>query len=124
MKKASLSEAEVIPRTYGVMKMLAGGRNLKTANGDLRILEIKVGESTSLHYHKKSESVFHVVAGDMEMEVDGQVVGLQAGDTLLIEPGEVHVLRNRGKKRATVIESMAPPFSKRDIFYLGDPEAG
>lgn len=120
MKKASVHDAELIPRPYGVMKMLAGGRNLRTAQGDLRLLEIDVGKSTSRHYHGRSESIFHVLVGRLRMEVDGQSVALDPGDTIVIEPGEIHVLRNVGTERATVVESMAPPFSSKDIFYLKD----
>lgn len=124
MKKASIHEAEVIPRTYGVMKMLAGGRNLRTSQGDLRLLEMAAGNSTSLHYHQKSESIFHVLVGTLSMEVSGTPIVLSAGDTIVIEPGEIHVLRNVGDETATVLESMAPPFSQRDIFYLNDGHSG
>jgi len=122
MKKASMVEAEVIPRTYGVMKMLAGGRNLTTHSGDLRILEIVSGKPTSRHYHKKSESIFYIQSGDLEMEVEGKTVSLKSGDTIVIEPGEVHLLRNVGKEIAIVIESMAPPYSGKDIFYVDSTE--
>lgn len=120
MKKSALEEAETIPRKYGLMRMLAGGRNLNTIRGDLRILEIRRKHKTSLHYHKESESIFHVLSGDLEMEVDGVPVPVSSGDTIVIEPGEVHILRNIGTRDATVLETMAPPFSKKDIFYLDD----
>jgi quercetin dioxygenase-like cupin family protein len=118
MKKAKLDEAEVIPRDYGSMTMLAGGVNLKTAEGDLRILEIAAGMSTSRHYHERSESIFHVMEGTLEMEVDGLVVPLEPGDTLVVEPHEVHVLKNIGRGLARVMEGMSPPFSAKDTFYV------
>lgn len=117
MKKAALREAEVIPRDYGLMRMLAGGRNLKTYNGDLRILEIEPGQSTSRHFHAKSESIFHVLSGNLEMEVNDELFTLCAGDTMVIEPLEIHLLRNSGSEKATVVETMAPPFSSKDIYY-------
>lgn len=122
MRRASREEDELIPRSYGQMRMLAGGRNLETKNCDLRILEINPGSSTSHHFHEKSESVFHVLSGSVTMEVDETQVRLEAGDTLVIEPSERHVLRNTGGSHAVVIESMSPPFSKRDIFYIEDSQ--
>ena len=118
MKKASIEEAEVIPRKYGTMKMLAGGSNLKTQRGDLRILEIDPGKETSTHYHKHSESIFFVQRGQLKMVVDGVSVELCDGDTIVIEPDEVHVLKNVGPDKAIVFEAMAPGYSGRDIFYI------
>ena len=120
MKRARLEEAQTIPRDYGKMIMLAGGTNLHAMNSDLRILYIRAGASTSKHYHVKSESVFHVLRGELRMEVDGASNGLSEGDTIVIEPNETHVLRNVGEDEAVVIESMSPGFSKKDIFYLDD----
>ena len=120
MKRASQAEAEFVPRDYGSMVMLAGGASLRTKQGDLRILRIKPGASTSKHFHRRSESIFHVVAGELRMEVDGAAHALVDGDTIVIDPEEVHVLRNIGLEEAVVFEAMAPPFSKTDIFYLDD----
>jgi mannose-6-phosphate isomerase-like protein (cupin superfamily) len=120
MKRAAYEEAETIPRDYGAMIMLGGGANLRTKNGDLRILQIRAGASTSKHYHKRSESIFHVLSGELVMEVDNAREGLRRGDTIVIEPEEIHVLRNVGAEDAVVVETMAPPFSKTDIFYLPD----
>lgn len=121
MRRGSISEAEIVRRPYGVMKMLAGGKKLKTTNVDLRILEIRAQESTTRHYHQHSESIFYVMEGTLEMELGegGEAkVPLQVGDVVLIEPTEVHLLHNIGDRTAIVIEAMGPPFSTRDIFYF------
>lgn len=120
MKKAALGESQTIDRLYGEMIMFAGGTNLRTVQGDLRLLKIDAGKSTSLHYHEKSESIFHVVVGLLSMEVNGEPVDLCAGDTIVIEPGELHVLRNVGDRTAKVLETMAPPYSSKDIFRKED----
>jgi putative monooxygenase len=117
MKEFTLKDAEVIPRTYGSMKMLVGGKRVPTSKADLRILEIRPGESTSTHNHIKSESVFYVLSGDLEMTVDNTVILLKASDGIVVEPGEVHVLRNVGAEQAQVLETMSPPFSSKDIEY-------
>ncbi len=123
MKKESIADAEIIPRPYGIMKMLAGGKQMKSLNVDLRILEIRAGEATTRHHHVRSESVFHILHGTLVMEVGSSSrvsVDLSAGDTIFIEPGEIHCLRNVGDDEGVVVEAMGPPFSQRDIFYARD----
>ena len=116
MKRFSLKDAEVIDRTYGVMKMLAGGKLVSTRNADLRILEIEPGESTSTHYHAMSESIFYVLTGSVAMTVGSVDIGLSDSEGVVVEPHEVHVLRNSGSRRAYVLETMSPPFSSKDIY--------
>lgn len=50
--------------------------------------------SASGSHHGRSESIFHALVGSLRMEVDGQSVALDPADTIVIEPGEIHVLRN------------------------------
>lgn len=118
MYKTLKCDNEVITRPYGQLRMLAGGRASYTANSDLRILEIVAGTATSRHYHNKAESIFHILEGEVEMEVERKTVALSAGDTVVISPGETHMLRNIGTQAAFVVESMSPPFSKEDTLFL------
>src|SRR6266850_7701510 len=117
MKVFSVETAEIIQRPYGVMRMLAGGKLLRTGNLDLRILEIRAGESTTTHHHLLSESIFLVVSGALIMTVDGDDVTLGPDEGVVVLPGEVHVLHNVGDKIAHVLEAMAPPFASNDIIY-------
>jgi mannose-6-phosphate isomerase-like protein (cupin superfamily) len=121
MRKGALVESQEIERPYGIMRMLAGGTNLPTGKVDLRILEIRPGESTTKHFHRLSESIFYITSGQFKMkvgDVDITETDLGAGDIVVIEPDEIHQLSNVGDQMGFVIETMAPPFSKRDIIYL------
>lgn len=117
MKVSSARDAQEIERKYGVMKMLAGGQKIETQNLDLRILEIKPNTATSKHHHLKSESIFYILYGKVEMEINDSIISLQQGDVVVVEPGETHLLKNTGNDKSFVIEAMSPPFTKTDIYY-------
>jgi mannose-6-phosphate isomerase-like protein (cupin superfamily) len=57
---------------------------------------LPVGHAFRAHYHEDMEETFVIVAGYCVMEVDGKSVELRRGDTLIVAPGEVHVMRNLG----------------------------
>ena len=73
--------------------LLAGGE--VSHLGQLAIAELPAGEATSAHRHPDMSEVFVVLEGEAELRVDGEQISLEAGDCLVVEPGEEHVLRNR-----------------------------
>jgi mannose-6-phosphate isomerase-like protein (cupin superfamily) len=98
--------------------MLVRGKKNPANKLDLRILEIEQGTCTSKHYHVQSESVFYVLEGTAELEVQSTIVVLSVGDVVVVEPNEIHLIRNTGTSKCILIEAMSPPFTKKDIFYL------
>ncbi|MGH2628766.1 MAG: cupin domain-containing protein, partial [Anaerolineales bacterium] len=48
------------------------------------------GQSHPLHHHMKKEETFQVLAGRLEVEVEGRRRTLQPGDTLLVQRGVRH----------------------------------
>lgn len=55
-----------------------------------------VGQSFSAHYHEDMQEMFIVIRGVAEITVDSETATLYPGDTVLIEPREVHRMHNRG----------------------------
>lgn len=60
----------------------------------LAIAELPIGGATSAHAHADMAEVFVVLDGQGELEVEGEQIGLGAGDCFVVEPREEHVLRN------------------------------
>jgi len=54
------------------------------------------GKAFAPHYHQDMQEVFVMIAGRVEMTVAGRTLTLQPGDAVLVEPGEVHRMRNTG----------------------------
>ena len=57
-----------------------------------------VSRSFSAHYHEDMQEMFIVVRGVAEITVGSDTAMLFPGDTVLIEPREVHLMHNRGSE--------------------------
>lgn len=66
------------------------------ANADgFSVLEhlLPFGDAPPLHVHHEEDEIFHVLAGEIRFEVDGQTRMARAGDTLLAPRGLPHRYR-------------------------------
>ncbi|MCC5888399.1 MAG: N-acetylneuraminate synthase family protein [Gammaproteobacteria bacterium] len=52
------------------------------------------GQRHPHHKHEKKEETFHVLWGDLEVDLDGDIIHLEAGDKLLVERGQLHAFRS------------------------------
>jgi quercetin dioxygenase-like cupin family protein len=88
---------------------LPGRRSLEIVSGNagsravtLRLVEIPVpapGEKPrGRHFHTDTEECIYVMSGQGCTESDSGNHALEAGDTILIPPGETHVTRNTGSE--------------------------
>lgn len=72
-----------------------------------------VPATEALHYHDYHE-YYVVLEGNGALEVDGQVVAMAAGSTLMVEPGEKHKVAAVGAAgiRWVIIKERSEPNSK------------
>jgi N-acetylneuraminate synthase len=52
------------------------------------------GQKHPLHRHRRKEETFHLLWGDLEVELNGNAVAMRPGDKLLIERGSMHGFRS------------------------------
>lgn len=71
-----------------------------------KVLHVKRGEALSLQYHERKEESIMVASGVLDLELDGVVHRLRAGDTAHITPGTRH--------RLTAVEDC-------DVFEVSTP---
>lgn len=64
---------------------------------------LPVGRSFAPHYHEDMTEVFLFTAGTVAVTVGGSVTEVTAGDAVVIEPHEVHMMKNIGEGEATYI---------------------
>lgn len=86
------------PRSPGVLKRVIATRDV-FQRGHVQMLNwarLPVGSSFQPHFHEDMQEVFVLVAGEVEMTVNGATVVMAAGDTVVVEPREVHVMSNVG----------------------------
>ncbi len=79
---------------------------------------IVAGSETRLHRHLSSEEIYHVLRGSGLLTLGDRQLPLAAGDTVCIEPGTAHCLRNSGAEDLVVLCCCSPPYSHEDTELL------
>lgn len=57
---------------------------------------LPAGNSFAAHYHEDMQEVFIMISGEVQLIVDTTEAVLRPGDTVTIDPHEVHQMANRG----------------------------
>lgn len=81
-----------------------------------KILEIKKGFRSSLHYHQKKKETMYVLEGEVRIvKKDGELT-LNEGESITINPGEIHrIVPLRDSK---ILESSTPELD--DVIRVED----
>jgi len=79
------------------------------------------GPAPPPHVHPHQRETFTLEDGDFELLVGGSWRKLAPGDSLVVEPGEVHTFRNKGTRTARVRTVHEPGLSFED--YIRDIHA-
>lgn len=72
------------------------------------------GQSHPEQYHEKKEETFHVLYGEITLELNGVPRVCRSGDVVTIEPGVRHAFRS---ECGAVIEEISTTHNKDDSFY-------
>lgn len=106
---ASKADVEsVVPEEYGGMWFLKDA--LETEELGLSVLELVPGGKGKEHDESGTgqEEVYYVVSGSIDVEANGETVGLDSGDAIRLDPDETRQIHNRGDERATLVLAGAP----------------
>lgn len=76
------------------------------------------GQRHPQHKHRQKEETFHVLWGDLEVDLSGDIVHLRPGDKLLVERDTMHGFRSRG---GCVFAEISTRSIRGDSYYA-DPE--
>lgn len=75
------------------------------------------GQSHPEQYHKQKEETFHVLYGEILLELDGEPRVCRPGDVVTVEPGVRHAFTS---EKGAVIEEISSTHFKDDSYYT-DP---
>lgn len=75
------------------------------------------GQMHPEQYHKKKEETFHIIHGEIMLELDGEPMLCKPGDVVTIEPGVRHKFKT---ETGAVIEEISTTHNMHDSFYT-DP---
>lgn len=81
---------------------------------------LPAGAATTLHLHRQTEELYHILAGRGRMHLDGKQFDVAVGDTVLIPPGTPHCIHNPGSVELRFLCCCAPAYDDGDTFLL-DP---
>ena len=82
----------------GVLKrVIATQRDFQAGHVQmLNWAQLPVGSSFQPHYHEDMQEVFVLLSGVVTMKCGEQTVAMQVGDTVIVNPEEIHQMQNVG----------------------------
>lgn len=82
------------------------------------------GADTVAHYHRDSEELYLVTAGQGRLRVGDEERDIRPGDCAVIPAGTVHKLWNTGPDDLVVVCCCSPAYSHEDTVLVEEPNAG
>jgi sialic acid synthase SpsE/quercetin dioxygenase-like cupin family protein len=79
-----------------------------------KLIVMLPGQRHPVHFHRKKEETFHVLHGDVTIELNGVEKDCEAGDMVIVERGVRHSFRS---KNGTVLEEISTTHYRDDSFY-------
>jgi len=96
------------------IRELLAHRNLAARHQSLAEARIPVGGSTLEHVHPKAEEIYYLTHGQGRMRLEAEEREVQAGDAILIRPGQRHKLWNTGPECLRLLCCCAPGYEHSD----------
>lgn len=93
------------PKQPGVLKRVIATREEFQA-GQVQMLnwaQLPIGSSFQPHYHEDMQEVFVLLSGSVTMKCGATSVKMSAGDTIIVDSGEIHQMQNQGNDVAEYI---------------------
>jgi mannose-6-phosphate isomerase-like protein (cupin superfamily) len=77
---------------------------------DLSVIQERIppGAGEVRHFHQRARQVFFGLAGNLQIELRGQIFPIGPGDSLEVSPGDAHRVRNAGDVDALFLVISAP----------------
>ncbi len=106
-----------ISHHYGIEKFYKHGAVIITCvNREYakKLILVFPGQNHPSHMHKEKEETFHVLHGNIDFELDGNVKSAKAGDVIVVERGTKHKFYS---KDGAIFEEISTTHFKNDSFY-------
>jgi mannose-6-phosphate isomerase-like protein (cupin superfamily) len=124
MQVRSYSELEPFVTLDGSeIREWAGRVSAPAQNQSLAEAIIPLDGATIEHYHRLSEELYLVIAGEGRLIIDGEERFVREGDCALIPPGARHKLFNTGPAPLRILCACSPGYSDEDT-CLTEPAGG
>ncbi|MFG2331144.1 cupin domain-containing protein [Streptomyces sp. NPDC048604] len=114
----NLGDVEPQRRRGGALYTLLSPRTVGSDSGFMGVSSIEPGDRISEHYHPYSEEFVFVVAGKLEVDLDGTAHPLRADQALLIPRMVRHRFRNTGMDTARVVFHLGPLAPRPELGHV------
>jgi quercetin dioxygenase-like cupin family protein len=91
-------------------------------NAKMQIIQVNPGVQPRAHYHKVRTELAYIISGEGDIVVDGNIVVSKPGEFVLVEPGEVHTVVNRGSDALVTMLLIANDPGPEDMIYVEKEE--
>jgi len=121
MNKLVVKYEEVNPyvtKDESVIRELMHPAQHTALNQSLAEAIVPVGVMTKRHYHRQSEELYHVTAGEGLMMLGDDQFSVAVGDTVCILPGTEHCIKNTGIQDLLILCSCSPAYSHEDTVLV------
>ncbi|MBB6174283.1 putative monooxygenase [Nocardiopsis mwathae] len=105
-------------RRGGDIRVTLSPKTVGSTSGFGGVVRLRPGEFVTEHYHPYSEEFLHVVAGRLEMRLNGEPVELGPGDSLLVPTGVRHRLVNVGDAPAEAVFHLSPLAPRPELGHV------
>jgi mannose-6-phosphate isomerase-like protein (cupin superfamily) len=79
---------------------------------------VPAGIQTELHFHKKSEEIYHIMQDEGLMFLGEQQFPVKVGDTICIPANTAHQISNVGKHDLVFLCACSPAYSHEDTVII------
>lgn len=94
------------------------GMALGVKNQSLAEATVPAGMTTKLHRHRVTEELYYIVSGSGLMTLGEKQFEVNEGDTVCIEPGTRHCIKNTGNDDLTILCCCSPAYRHEDTEIL------
>jgi putative monooxygenase len=116
--KVALADVAANTRRGGDIRVTLSPKTVGCTSGFGGVLSLAPGDRVAEHLHPHSEEFLHVIAGTLEMSVDGSPVLLRPGDSLLVPIGVRHRLVNVGAEEARAVFHLSPLAPRPELGHI------
>lgn len=86
---------------------------LDDADGVASLHIVEISADSRTHFHKRLTEIYYILAGEGQMELDGELHAVRPGDAILIKP----LCRHRAVGKLRVLNIPIPAFDPHDEWF-------
>jgi putative monooxygenase len=109
-------------RRGGDVRAVLTPTTVGSTSGFMGMAVVRPGERIGEHYHPSSEEFVYIVAGDLEVDLDGEPHPLRVDQGLFIPKNVRHRFRNVGDTEARLVFHLGPLAPRPELGHVDTEE--